>query len=246
MATFLDGRDRPAFGLWCSSADPLVAEVLAASGPDYVCIDTQHGASHEGNLVSMCQAVTVGGAVPVVRVSENRPALIMKALDCGARGVIVPLIETAADAAAAVAACRYPPLGERSWGPFRASLAKDMATRAGLEDVACVVMIETKKAVENLAEIVATDGLAGAYFGPSDLSLALGLEPASFDAPEFQEVLAAMIAECGKKGISAGAHCYDGATASKYSHDGFSMITLAVDMRLLRSAAAAEIGIAAS
>ena len=234
----------PALGLWCSVGDPLLAEALGASGATYVCVDMQHGAAHDGNLVSMLQAVAVGGAIPIVRVVENDPGLIMKALDAGASGVVVPLVETAAEAARAVAACRFPPYGTRSYGPFRAAMHAGTSDPAELSRVACIAMVETRTGLDNLDEIAATDSLTGIYVGPSDLSLGLGLAPASYDAPEFIAALDAIQAACTRYKLVSGIHCYEGTTASRYIKDGFGMVTVAVEMRLLRAALATELGLA--
>ncbi len=237
-------RGRPVLGLWCTTGDALVAEALAASGADYVCLDMQHGASHEGSVLPLLQAVTAGGAVPVVRVPDTRPASIMKVLDAGAAGVIVPLVESAEQAAAAVASCRYPPAGARSYGAFRASIAARSADPAVLEQVACVAMIETRAGLDHLEEIAATEGLSGLYIGPSDLSLGLGLAPGSIDAPQFRQALGEILAACRRHGLVAGIHCYDGATAARFVEQGFGMVTVAVDLRLLRAAVAAELAVA--
>lgn len=232
----------PMFGLWCSIGHPLVAEAMAALGPDYVCIDMQHGTASDGALVSMIQAVVAGASAPIVRVAENNPASIMKALDSGARAVVVPLVESAEQAARAVAACRYPPLGTRSFGPFRASIQAGTTDPRELEKVSCIVMIETRAGIDNAEAIVATEGIAGVYLGPSDLSLALGLPPGSIDAPAFVAVRDRILAACRAHGVVAGMHCYDGNAARRAVAQGFSMVTVAGDLGLLRLALAAELG----
>jgi 4-hydroxy-2-oxoheptanedioate aldolase len=235
---------QPALGLWSSVGDSLVAEALAAAGPDYVCVDMQHGKPHEGNLVPMLQAVAAGGSVPIVRVPEANQASIMKALDAGARGVIVPLVESGEQAALAVEACRFPPSGRRSFGPFRASIHAETSDPRQLEKVACIAMIETRAGIDNLADIVSTEGLTAVYVGPSDLSLALGLDPGSVDAPEFVTVLEAIKSACIGAGVVAGMHCYDGAMARRYVEQGFGMVTVAVELRTLRAAVAVELAAA--
>lgn len=236
-------RDQqPALGIWCSVGDTLIAEALASVKPDYVCVDMQHGGAHAGNLVAMLQAVAAGGSVPLVRVAESNPALIMKALDAGARGVVVPLVESREQAARAVEACRFPPNGTRSFGPYRASISADSSDPRQLEQVACIVMIETAAGIANLEEIVATEGVTAAYVGPSDLSLALGLPPGSVDAPEFVSVLEEIRAACAAQGVVAGLHCYEGKTACRAVEQGFRMVTVAVELRTLRAALALELG----
>jgi 4-hydroxy-2-oxoheptanedioate aldolase len=105
-------------------------------------------------------------------------------------------------------------------------------------------MIETRAGIDNLAEIVRTDGLSGIYIGPSDLSLALGLPPASVDAPEFVSTVEAIRSACADQGIVAGMHCYDGRSARRAMERGFGMVTVAVDLRTFRHAVAAEIATA--
>ncbi len=225
-----------AIGVWCSSRDPLMAEAVASAGPDYVCIDLQHGAPEFADLIGMLQAVQAGGSTAVVRVPENSAALINKALDAGASGVIVPLIDDADAARRAVAACRFPPRGRRSFGPFRANLSGRMSELADIEEVACILMIETASGLENLEEIVAVDGVSALYVGPSDLSIALGMPPASLDDPAFAETLERIRQVAADAGVVAGMHTHDGARAATYVEQGFGMITAASDLRSLQVA----------
>lgn len=244
METFLREaarQGRPALGLWSSLGDCLALEAMAASGPDYVCIDLQHGAATDANLVPMLQAVAAGGSAPIVRVPAESPAAIMRALDAGARGVIVPLVESGAQAARVVAACRYPPRGSRSFGPFRASIHAGTSRPDDLEQVASIVMVETKAGIDHLEEIVTTEGLTGVYIGPSDLSLALGLPPASIDAPEFVSLVERIRNLCRAHGVVPGMHCHNGATAQRAIAQGFGMVTVAADLGTLRLALLSEL-----
>jgi 4-hydroxy-2-oxoheptanedioate aldolase len=232
---------RQAVGVWCASRDSFVAEALASAGPDYVCVDLQHGASEFANLVEMLQAVRAGGSTAVVRVPENSLAPINKALDAGAAGVIVPLVEDAEGARRAVAACRFPPRGRRSFGPFRASLSGGIKEPADLEEVACIVMIETADGLANAEEIAAVDGVSAVYVGPSDLSIALGLPPASLDAPAFTAALERIRRAAAGAGVVAGMHTYDGTRAASYVAQGFGMVTAAADLRNLQSVVAGHL-----
>jgi 4-hydroxy-2-oxoheptanedioate aldolase len=232
---------RPSMGIWSAIGNPLLAEAIASVGPDYVCVDMQHGESHDGNLIEMFQAIAIGGSVPIARVPSNDPASIMRVLDSGAQGVVVPLVESAEQAARAVDACRFPPKGTRSYGPFRASIRARTSDTAELEKVACIVMIETRAGIDNLEEIVATEGVTAAYVGPSDLSLALGLSPGSTEAPEFVSTLAEIRAACVRHDIVPGLHCYDGKMARRAAEQGFGMITVAVDLRSIRAWIASEL-----
>jgi 4-hydroxy-2-oxoheptanedioate aldolase len=145
-----------------------------------VCVDQQHGVVDYASMVPMLQAIGAAGAAPITRVLSNDPYRIMKALDAGALGVIVPLVNDAGEAANAVAACRYPPHGIRSYGPIRASSvigSRDPEDLAG--EVLCIVMVETREGLENVEEIAATPGIDGIYIGPADLALSLGLPPST-------------------------------------------------------------------
>jgi 4-hydroxy-2-oxoheptanedioate aldolase len=237
---------KPALGVWATLADPLVVEALASLGPDYVCIDMQHGEADAGNLVSLLQAVAAGGSVPIVRVPANDAALIGKALDAGALGVVVPMVNSGEEAARAARACRYPPAGNRSFGPFRARFSRLGSDPAQLGQVACIVMVETQGGLDNLDEIASTEGLACIYVGPSDLSLALGLPPGSVTHPHFVEAASKILAACERNSVTAGIQCADGASARAAIEQGFRMVTVASDLATLRSAVAKELVTAAS
>src|ERR671914_1077766 len=138
-------EDRMAFGLWMTVPGSIGAEILAGAGVEYVCVDQQHGVIDYDSMVPMFQAIRAEGSAPITRVLSNDPFLIMKALDAGAWGVIVPLISNAEEAARAVSACRYPPRGMRSYGPVRAARvigSRDPEELAG--QVLCLVMVETR------------------------------------------------------------------------------------------------------
>src|ERR671913_588283 len=151
---------RTAFGLWSVMPGSFGAELVAGAGVDYVCVDQQHGIIDYHSMVPMLQAIGAAGAAPLTRVLSNDPFLIMKALDAGAWGVIVPLVNSAEDAARAVSACRYPPQGIRSFGPV---LAADVIGSRDPEKLGgggvCLVMVETREGLESVGEIAATPGL---------------------------------------------------------------------------------------
>src|SRR5437763_949316 len=163
---------------WLSIANTFTAEVMARQGFDALCVDLQHGTAEMSDVLPMLQAISQTDTVPVVRVAWNEPAKIMKALDLGAMCIIVPLVNTAEEAAKAVAACRYPPVGMRSSGPVRAVHYAGADYQANANDEIVVMgMVETKEGLANLDGICATPGLDAVYIGPSDLSFALGLAP---------------------------------------------------------------------
>ncbi|HUA70936.1 MAG TPA: aldolase/citrate lyase family protein [Solirubrobacteraceae bacterium] len=238
----------PVFGLWAGIPSSITPELAGLAGYDYVCVDLQHGLNTEATLVSMFQAAQAGGAVPLARLAWNEPWLIMRALDLGAAGVILPLIDSAAEAARAVEACRYPPHGKRSYGPVRAELVVGSTSPDELgNDALCIAMIETRDGLDNLDEIAATPGLDGLYIGPSDLSLALGLPPraVAVDPGEDRQALADAIERvhdaCTANGLIPGMHCAAGQAAAKYADAGFKLITVGVDTSWYKAAIRREL-----
>src|ERR1700744_2511321 len=172
----------------------------------------------------MFQATQAAGAAPLARLAWNEPWLIMRALDLGAVGVILPLIDNAAEARKAVESCRYPPVGRRSHGPVRAELVMGTAAPDELGgDVLCIAMIETRDGIDNLEEIAATPGLDGLYIGPSDLSIALGLAPGRLTGPladdqrPLRDAIERIRQACEAHGLIAGIHCGSGAAAEHYA-----------------------------
>jgi 4-hydroxy-2-oxoheptanedioate aldolase len=222
-------KSGPLFGAWLGIPDPFLAEVLAAQGFDYLCVDMQHGLIAFERMVEMVRAVASRGAEPIVRVTKNDQAEIMRALDAGARGVVVPLVDSADEAAAAAAAFRYPPRGTRSFGPTRARYALGPSTEA-LEEAACIVQIETRKGYQNLEAIAATPGIDGIYIGPSDLALSFGANPGHPSCHEaMRDQFETIRKACAARGIYAGIHCLEGGMAARYASSGFDMITVIVD-----------------
>jgi len=225
----------PAIGLWASIPSALSAEVAALAGPDYVVADQQHGALDPVTLMAMLQAIAGAGCAGLVRVARNEPFPIGQALDLGAAGVIVPMVESGEEAARAVAACRYAPEGIRSFGALRAG--------AG-ERPLCLVMIETRAGLERAQEIARTPGLDGIYVGPSDLALSLGLQPTlRLEHPPVLDALETVGAACADAGIIAGVHCLTAEDAREQS-GRFAMVTAGGDAMHLQAALAAALGAA--
>ena len=153
------------------------AEIAARQPVDYVCVDTQHGVIDYQVSASMVQAIELTGGTPIVRVPWNEPGIIGKSLDAGAHGVIVPMVNTRAQAEAVVRSARYAPDGARSWGPVMAGMRHDDHRTWAAETIAVIPMIETAEAIANLDEILSVSGVDAIYVGPADLGVSLGLEP---------------------------------------------------------------------
>lgn len=217
--------DEAAFGGWCVIPSALSAEMLAQRGFDWVGIDWQHGFMDLETTASMIQAVSIAGAAPLVRVAFNEPWIVGKALDMGAYGVIVPLVDDRRQAEAAVAACRYPPAGRRSYGPVKNAPAIGTDQGRCNERVICAVMIETREGFENRDEICATPGLDAVFIGPDDLRISLGLE----HGEQLEKAMAAVGESCRAAGVVAGIHTADGPGARSRAAEGFRLIGIGSD-----------------
>lgn len=223
---------------WLGLPNTMSAEIVANAGFESVTVDMQHGCVPFESVVPMFQAICTTSAVPMVRVPWNEPGIIMRTLDAGAYGVICPMINTVAEAKALVQASRYPPLGGRSNGPFRASIygGADYVKYAN-DEVLVIAMIETETAIKNLPEILKVEGLDGVYVGPSDLGLSMGEEATL--APKSQKVIDGMkkIAELtNNAGLIPGVHCDGPATMLTRYAEGFRFGSLLNDSRLLAQA----------
>jgi 4-hydroxy-2-oxoheptanedioate aldolase len=231
---------------WCSIGNAFTAEIMAAQGFDSLTVDMQHGALDYSDLLPMLQAMRASGATLLARVPWLDPANVMKALDAGAEGVICPMVNTAEEAAALVSYMRYPPKGQRSFGPTRAAFALGAGYAAQAnETVLAFAMIETAEGFANLDAIVATPGLDGIYVGPSDLSLSLGqgrLAPAlDREEPEMVEALQRIAAACQRQGVIAALHCGTAEYAVRAVGWGYRMTTVGGDTRFLSQGAAAAV-----
>ena len=231
-------EDKVTYGGWLSIPSAFSAEVMAHQGFDYVCIDMQHGVIDYQVAVTMLQAIGTTETMPFVRVPWNEPGIIGKMLDAGAYGVIVPLVNSREEAEAAVRACRYAPDGSRSYGPTRAVYygGSDYASHAN-QEIACIPMIETKTAVDNLEEILTVPGIDAVYVGPADLSLTLGLRPVmDQDDDAFQEARLKIAETCRDHGVTPGIHA-NPALATKHVEAGYRMITVSSDVGAMAGAA---------
>jgi 4-hydroxy-2-oxoheptanedioate aldolase len=216
---------RPALGLQCRLGSPAIAERFATAGLDYVYLDQQHGFGSRDVLVAMLQAAARTGTALIVRVPANDAAAIGFALDAGAHGVLVPGVESAADAARAVRACRYAPAGDRSWGTLRGERDKDADIAAVNSRVLCFPLVESAAGVEAVSEITAVDGVSGVWIGPADLALTLGLPPGGGGDPRHAEAIERIRLACAAAGIPAAVSGDGPAKAAA----GFGMVTVGSD-----------------
>ncbi|WP_028934232.1 HpcH/HpaI aldolase family protein [Pseudonocardia spinosispora] len=226
-------------GGWCQLPSASTAEVMGSVGWDFVCVDTQHGLIGDDTLLPILRALDATGTPTLVRVATNAPEPIGRALDRGADGVIVPLVDSAEQARAAVNACHHPPRGTRSYGPTRVGWR---AAATGAAPV-CVVMIETRAGVAALGEIVAVEGLDAVFVGPSDLALAVGkpLDAQHGSDPEYDTLLGSIASRCREAGLPAGIYSASPAHVQRYRRLGFTFFAVMSDVSLLRAAAAARL-----
>ena len=220
----------PAIGAWLAIPSSFTAEIVARYDFDYVCVDTQHGLVDYSDSWPMLQAINLGAATPVVRVPWNEPGIVGKSLDAGSRGIIVPMVNSRAEAEAAVRYCRYAPEGSRSYGPFRVirQEGSDYFANANA-DVAVIPMVETAQALDNLDDILSVPGVDAIYVGPSDLSISLGLPPGNNDGePVFDDAMATIVKGCVRHGVVPGCHTVADLTQRRIE-EGFRMITITSD-----------------
>jgi 4-hydroxy-2-oxoheptanedioate aldolase len=232
---------------WCALPSPIVAETIAREGFGTVTIDQQHGLWDTAEMAVGIAAIRMAGASPVVRIPLGAFAQASRALDLGAEGIIAPMINTVADAKAFVGAAKFPPLGERSWGPTRAM------TLAGISDpkqylneanaaTVTLAMIETKTAMANLDAIAAMPGIDVLFVGPSDLSTGLTdgkeLDPHSATV---EGALDRLIAACRKAGKIAGLYCANAERAAACAKRGVRFLAVGSDLGFLRAGTAAQL-----
>lgn len=238
---------QPTFSAWLSSGEPLIAEYLAGCGYDEVVADLQHGAIEAGHLPGLFQAIESRHRAPAARVAANDYTQIGRVLDMGALNVVVPLVESREEAARAVSACRYPPVGTRSMGPLRSMITMASIDPEDLGQVTCLIQVETAKGLANVDAIASTPGLDGIFIGPSDLALSMGLFELERN-PDQQvahaKAIEQIVEACQRHGIVPAIITADGAGARKRLAQGFRHIAVTSDLSLIADGGAHELAVA--
>lgn len=231
---------------WLGIPSSHSAEVMAHVGFDSLTVDLQHGAIDYAGALVMLTAISTTEVVPLARPSSLDPPQIMKLLDAGAYGIICPMIDTPDDARRLVEACRYPPVGQRSFGPTRAAMAQGpgYGTDEANRQVVVFGQVETPLSLANLDAILATEGLDGLYVGPSDLTLSMGLG-ANGDStdPRFLARLAHVVERARVYGRHVGMHCANGPQAKRMVDMGFDFVTVGSDTGLIGEAGRARLAL---
>jgi 4-hydroxy-2-oxoheptanedioate aldolase len=232
----------PALGTFMALGSTLGAEQLAQLGFDWLVIDQEHGAIDATLTQSLLQAISTTETVPLVRVPWNSGDWIKRALDAGAYGLVVPMVNTRADAEAAVRATRYPPVGDRSIGGSRTRLygGADYVERAN-DEILLMVQIEHRTAVENAREILSTPGIDGYFVGPGDLCASLGL-PNTWDPdfPEYWAALEKVQRVASDLGVPMGIHASPHRVTSMIEK-GYRFIAVGFDISFMAQAATAAL-----
>ncbi|MDT5109824.1 MAG: hypothetical protein QOE20_1714 [Mycobacterium sp.] len=231
------------FGGWVVGPTILGPESFAQTGYDYVGFDVQHGELDDADVALLLNRLEHVPIATAVRLPSTAPAPIGRVLDAGADAIIVAMIETAEQAAEAVAATRFAPRGVRSFGPLRASLGVDVAA---LESrVSVYAMVETARGLAAVDEICAVPGLSGIYVGPADLAISMGhgLSDA-WTHPDVLDAMAQIVAAATAAGLVSCVHAGDGTIGNTAARMGFRMITLASESQALRKGAAIHLAAA--
>jgi 4-hydroxy-2-oxoheptanedioate aldolase len=232
----LAARER-IFGGWVVGPTVIGPEEFAQAGYDYVGFDVQHGYLDDADVALLLRKLEHVPIATAVRLPSADPAPIGRVLDAGADAVVIAMVESAEQAAAAVAATRYAPAGVRSFGPLRASLGLDPAAHEARTSV--FAMIESSQGLSTLAEICTVPGLTGVYVGPADLAISLGHRPSeALTTPAVIDALDRILATTAKAGLVPAIHALAGKPGKAMADLGFRMITLASESHALRRGAA--------
>lgn len=238
-------RGEASVGSWMSMAHPSIAEILSMAGYDWVVIETEHTAIDVSEVLRLIIAIEQRGCIPLVRLAWNDPIQAKAVLDSGAAGVLVPMVNTKADAQLAVNMTKYPPLGFRGVGLARAQGYGenfDEYVKQANDDSLLIVQIEHKDAVANIEEILSVPGIDGTFIGPYDLSLSLGI-PGQIRHPEVVAAKKKVREATMARGLVAGVHFVHPSTAAEDCKqavaEGYRFIAVGTDILFLGDSARA-------
>ncbi len=231
------------FGSWIALAHPLIPELLASGGFDWLCVDMEHSSIDLGDLLPLIISIEANGMVPLVRVGENDPNLIKRVMDAGAYGVIVPNVNSVRDAQNAVDAVKYPSDGKRGVGLYRAQgygrqfeKYKQWLARESV----VIIQIEHKDALADIDAIFSVKGVDAFMIGPYDLSGSMG-KPGHYDDPQVKKAIRTILAAGKRRKLTAGFHAvaFDPKAAIHRAHQGFKFLAFSADTIILTTAVCA-------
>lgn len=232
----LADADRPLAGMWVCSGSPLIAELCAGAGLDWLLIDAEHSPNGLESILAQLQAVHGYPIQTMVRPPVNDTVLIKQYLDLGVQNLLIPMVHSVVDAEAAVAATRYPPAGVRGVGSALARAARwnrvpDYLARAG-KTISVTVQIESTTAVEAVEAILAVDGVDAIFVGPADLAASMGVLGQQ-EHPRVRAAVEHCLSAAQKAGKPAGVNAFNPATARHYLDKGASFVLVGADVALL-------------
>ena len=224
---------QPSIGSWLNLGAPLAAEVMAAAGFSWLCVDAEHTAYDMESIAHTFRAIEARGAVPLARAWDHDPVTVGRLLDAGAYGIVFPHVSTAEQAQRLAEAMRFPPRGIRSAGTGRcATLGSDY--RSVFNDlVLCIPQIEDMQGIDNAEAIASVEGVDIGFLGPNDLAMSMGVEPGH---PEHEEALLRFLGGCQRAGTPCGIPTKDAASTRTRLSQGFRFIDINNDLRILQGA----------
>ncbi|MFD5215511.1 HpcH/HpaI aldolase/citrate lyase family protein [Microbacterium sp. NPDC058345] len=232
----LAAADRPLIGMWLSTGSPLLAEIGAGAGLDWLLIDMEHGPNTLTSVQQQLQVIAAYRVPTLVRVPFNDPVIMKQVLDAGAQNLLVPMVASADEARAAVAAVRYPPDGIRGVGSALARSGRWGRVERYVQDasqhVSLIVQVESGEAVDAAAEIAAVDGVDGVLVGPADLAASMGF-PGQQSHPEVLAAVRRVFDAVTAAGKAVGVNAFDPATADAYLADGARFLCASADVTIL-------------
>lgn len=233
-------------GSWVTIGHPSIVEIMATAGFDWLAVDMEHSAIELETAQNLIAAIQANKMEALVRVGKNDDLLIKRVLDIGADGVIIPMVNTKADAEKAVASVRYPPLGKRGVGLYRAQkygTGFDEYRKWQEESSIIIVQIEHKDAVDNLVDILSVKGIDGIIIGPYDLSASLGV-PGDYENDAVKKAISKVEQICKKNNMPLGAHVIESNAAKLQEKidQGYKFISFSIDFLFLGDKAREEMG----
>ncbi|MFT4081555.1 MAG: aldolase/citrate lyase family protein [Nocardioides sp.] len=236
MRDLLAATERPLAGMWVCSGSPIVAEIAAGSGLDWLLIDMEHAPNGLESVLAQLHAVSAYDVTPVVRIPVADPVTIKQVLDLGAQTILVPMVSSVAEAHAVVEAAHYPPRGRRGVGSALARSARWNRVEGYLanaaDHVSVLVQVETAAAVDAAAEIAAVDGIDGVFVGPSDLAASMGLLGQQTH-PEVKAAVERAFAGVLDTGTPVGVNAFDPIAADGYFAAGARFVLVGADVAML-------------